>query len=151
MPSTANTFDPVAHPQVAAVIGPARDRWPKGHEKHRTTRLDGLRYRGVWLRSRYAKGHELATMMAALDHLAARAPDIILKLIVELDCDSKATATYGALIPSMHENVAVGVAEQLSRAFVATSGGHNGVYVDGAGVSATEPPRWDEPEDDGAA
>ena len=146
------SFDPATHTQVAAAIGRANDGWPAGHEKARTTRLDGLRYRGVWLRSRYGKGHELATMMAALDYLHQAGAGVVYELVTDVFCDSKATACYTARANTRRQDVADPVAAWLAYAMLVVNSGHNGVTVEGDnGVEAIADPDWRDAYDDAPA
>ena len=150
---TTPNFDPATHTQVVAAIGRANDGWPAGHEKARTTRLDGLRYRSVWLRSRYNKGAELATMMAALDFLHQPLnADIVCEVVTDLHCDSKATATYTARVQTGRQNVAQTAAQWLGYAMIAVQGGHNGITVEGDnGAEGNADPEWMDANDDAPA
>lgn len=98
-------------------------------------------YAGLPVISRYGKRHELETMMSALDWILDR-DQRLAELIVELQCDSKACATYVVKVChseppyscSKAEIEAVG--EMFDQAIRSVSGGHNGIFVD---------PGWPDP------
>jgi hypothetical protein len=90
-------------------------------------------YAGMPLISRYGKRRELETMMAAIDWIIDRNPGVA-RLIVELFCDSQASACYSAACchadGPCSPDEAQAVADALDHAFRAVDGGHNGIAIE---------------------
>lgn len=139
------------NPTVVAQLA-RLDRVGLDNEKSPTCRFAGFRYRGVWLSSRYAKGHELATMRSVLDWLVYRGAGGLIPLISAFDCDSKATRAYSVDITHSDRTFALAVAWATDAALLTVSDGHNGLIVQcGSTELADVDPNWPEPEFGGAA
>ena len=78
---------------------------------------------GVTINSRYRKRHEFVTMRQVVELL----PDHVCRDLISLSCDSKAGASYEAVIRSS-DREAMGMA--LHYAIIDVSDGHNGIWVE---------------------
>ena len=126
---------PASEPKVAAQIGRVGKQRSGDDEKRATTRLEGRRYRGIWLTSRHGKAHELGELKAALNYLHRRGAHAFFMAVEEIFYDSKHGA-IGVDIRTAHRGVAELVAEDLAEAFATIIGLHGDIAVSGDGVSA---------------
>jgi hypothetical protein len=101
--------------------------------------VSGFSYRGVRIESRWAVLAELERMKRIVDAM----PDLMARRISSIWCDSNCGSNY---LVSVREGLWIAALKAAIRDAVMTgSGGHNGIFIDEAGISRAElDPDWNE-------
>jgi len=97
------------------------------NKKYADFKLGEIFYGGTLLSSRFNKFHEIISMIRVLDEVNNRPWR---RNVVSIWCDSKAGATYSVQCYGA-DNLLSFIAHELSDAFLAKTGGHNSICVEG--------------------